>query len=68
MLPVLVTGGCGFIGSNWVRYALANDPDLAIINLDHLKYAGSAAVNDGCRRALPRHYPAFLRISVELPL
>lgn len=38
---ILVTGGAGFIGCNYVRYMLANDKDIEIINLDKLTYAGS---------------------------
>jgi len=38
---ILVTGGAGFIGCNYVRYMLANDPDVRIVNLDKLTYAGS---------------------------
>ncbi len=38
---VLVTGGAGFIGCNFVRHLLATDPDLHIFNLDLLTYAGS---------------------------
>ena len=38
---ILVTGGAGFIGCNYVRYMLANDPDVKIINIDKLTYAGS---------------------------
>ncbi|GAP05403.1 MAG TPA: dTDP-glucose 4,6-dehydratase [Anaerolinea thermolimosa] len=38
---VLVTGGAGFIGSNFVRYLLQTDPEVTIINLDALTYAGS---------------------------
>ncbi|MCF7821086.1 MAG: GDP-mannose 4,6-dehydratase, partial [Mariprofundaceae bacterium] len=38
---MLVTGGAGFIGSNYVRYMLANDPAIRVINLDKLTYAGS---------------------------
>jgi len=41
MKNILVTGGAGFIGSNFVRYLLANDPDINIVNLDALTYAGS---------------------------
>jgi len=39
---VLVTGGAGFIGSNFVRYLLQTDPQVRIVNLDALTYAGSA--------------------------
>jgi dTDP-glucose 4,6-dehydratase len=41
MSTVLVTGGCGFIGSNFVRYALKAHPDWRIVNLDKLTYAGN---------------------------
>jgi dTDP-glucose 4,6-dehydratase len=40
MLNVLVTGGAGFIGSNFVRHALAAHPDWRITTLDKLTYAG----------------------------
>src|SRR3970040_549429 len=38
---ILVTGGCGFIGSNFVRLALRRLPDCRVINLDKLTYAGN---------------------------
>jgi dTDP-glucose 4,6-dehydratase len=38
---VLVTGGCGFIGSNLVRYLLRERPDWKVVNLDRLTYAGN---------------------------
>src|SRR5437588_1522671 len=41
MLPVLVTGGCGFIGSNFIRYLLETDPEVSIVNFDCLTYAGN---------------------------
>lgn len=37
---ILVTGGAGFIGSNFIRYMLKKYPDLKIVNLDKLTYAG----------------------------
>lgn len=37
----LVTGGAGFIGSHFVKQVLANEPDVRIINLDALTYAGN---------------------------
>jgi dTDP-glucose 4,6-dehydratase len=41
MKRILVTGGAGFIGSNFVRYLLEKYPDLHVINLDALTYAGN---------------------------
>lgn len=41
MKQVLVTGGAGFIGSNFIHYLLAHEPELRIVNLDALTYAGS---------------------------
>jgi dTDP-glucose 4,6-dehydratase len=37
---VLVTGGAGFIGANFVRHVLASDPGVRVVNLDLLTYAG----------------------------
>jgi len=37
---ILVTGGCGFIGSNFVRMVLHECPDWEVVNLDKLTYAG----------------------------
>jgi dTDP-glucose 4,6-dehydratase len=45
---ILVTGGCGFIGSNFVRLALKYLPESRIINLDKLTYAGNLANLAGC--------------------
>ena len=38
---ILVTGGAGFIGSNFVRYVLAHRPDVRVVNLDCLSYSGN---------------------------
>lgn len=40
-MKVLVTGGAGFIGSNFIHYMLHNHPDYTIINVDKLTYAGN---------------------------
>jgi dTDP-glucose 4,6-dehydratase len=41
MQNILVTGGAGFIGSNFIRYLLGTVPEVKVINLDALTYAGS---------------------------
>jgi dTDP-glucose 4,6-dehydratase len=43
MTTLLVTGGAGFIGSNFIRYWLEKYPEDQIINLDALTYAGNLA-------------------------
>jgi len=40
-MNIFITGGCGFIGSNFVRVALKSLPDCRLINLDKLTYAGN---------------------------
>jgi dTDP-glucose 4,6-dehydratase len=40
-MNVLLTGGCGFIGSNLVRYLRRERPEWKIVNLDRLTYAGN---------------------------
>jgi dTDP-glucose 4,6-dehydratase len=43
MGSVLVTGGCGFIGSNFIQHLLDVEPEVSIVNLDALTYAGNLA-------------------------
>ena len=40
-MNILITGGSGFIGSNFIRYMMEQRPQARIINLDKLTYAGS---------------------------
>ncbi len=47
MKTYLITGGCGFIGSNFVRFILEREPEATIINLDKLTYAGNIHNLDG---------------------
>ncbi|HEX9014503.1 MAG TPA: dTDP-glucose 4,6-dehydratase [Chloroflexota bacterium] len=42
-MRLLVTGGAGFIGSNYVRYALSTHPGYRVVVLDKLTYAGNLA-------------------------
>src|SRR4051812_19613918 len=43
MTTLLVTGGCGFIGSNFIRHVLQTDPSISVVNYDCLTYAGNLA-------------------------
>ncbi|NOR26828.1 MAG: NAD-dependent epimerase/dehydratase family protein, partial [Desulforhopalus sp.] len=51
---ILITGGAGFIGSNFIRHTLTKRPDWHIVNLDALTYAGNLAslsdVEDSCQK------------------
>ncbi|MEO2082244.1 MAG: dTDP-glucose 4,6-dehydratase [Leeuwenhoekiella sp.] len=40
MQTILITGGAGFIGSNFVPYFIENNPEVKVVNLDLLTYAG----------------------------
>ena len=47
-MRILVTGGAGFIGSNFVRHWLERHPDDHVVVYDALTYAGNRANLDGC--------------------
>lgn len=57
-MKILVTGGAGFIGSNFVRHMLEQHDDVEIVNLDMLTYAGNlenlAGVDGDARYAFVR--------------
>jgi dTDP-glucose 4,6-dehydratase len=57
MKKMLITGGAGFIGSNFVRYVIDNRPDVAITVLDKLTYAG----NRENLRGLPEERFTFVK-------
>jgi dTDP-glucose 4,6-dehydratase len=41
--PLLITGGCGFIGCNFIRHLLETNPKVQVVNFDLLTYAGNLA-------------------------
>ena len=41
MKSILVTGGAGFMGSNFIRFLLQEDPEIRVMNVDALTYAGN---------------------------
>lgn len=43
MKKILITGGAGFIGSNFVHFAIKNHPNYLVVNFDKLTYAGNLA-------------------------
>jgi dTDP-glucose 4,6-dehydratase len=47
-MKILVTGGAGFIGSNFVRMVLSEHKDCHVVNLDKLTYAGNLENLQGC--------------------
>jgi dTDP-glucose 4,6-dehydratase len=53
-MRILITGGMGFIGSNLLLWLLESRPDVEIVNLDKLSYAGNP-LNLGDKLAHPRH-------------
>lgn len=61
MTLMMVTGGCGFIGSNFVRHILSTHPQVKIINLDALTYAGNLG-NLADVEKNPRH--RFIRADI----
>ena len=44
-MGILVTGGAGFIGSNFIHYLLRSKRNLTIVNLDALTYAGNLSTS-----------------------
>ena len=40
-MKIVITGGCGFIGSNFIRYLIEKYPSYKILNIDKLTYAGN---------------------------
>jgi dTDP-glucose 4,6-dehydratase len=61
-MKMLVTGGSGFIGSNFIEYQLNNYSDVEIVNVDKLTYAGNMCNNDAVKDDKRyRHYRYDIR-------
>src|SRR5437879_4941800 len=56
---ILVTGGCGFIGSNFIRYILQHYKPASVTNVDALTYAGNLANLDGVVEEHGERYEFF---------
>jgi dTDP-glucose 4,6-dehydratase len=61
MRKIVVTGGCGFIGSNLIHYWQKEHPDDFIYNVDRLSYAGSLENLEGLDRSRYEHLNLDLR-------
>jgi dTDP-glucose 4,6-dehydratase len=57
-VKILVTGGAGFIGSNFIRYLLKHRPAYTVINIDKLTYAGNL---DNLRDVESNPHYSFIR-------
>lgn len=55
-MKILVTGGAGFIGSNFIRYTLNKYPNYKIINLDKLTYAGNLENLEDVKKEYGKRY------------
>src|SRR6184192_3805196 len=58
-MRILVTGGCGFIGSNFIRYILQHYKPAYVTNVDVLTYAGNLANLDGVVEEHGERYEFF---------
>ena len=58
-MRILVTGGCGFIGSNFIRYVLHHYNPASVSNVDVLTYAGNLANLDGVAQQYGQRYEFF---------
>ena len=59
MTKILVTGGMGFIGSNFIRYILNLNKDYKVINLDKLTYAGNPENLNQIDKKFPQKYKFY---------
>ncbi len=56
MKNFLITGGSGFIGTNFIRHVLATRPDWRVVNLDALTYAGNPANLEDIKQSWKERY------------
>ncbi len=63
-MKVLVTGGCGFIGSHFIEHTLAHYPEDRVLNLDSLTYAAHPDTVDYLANLAPSRYQ-FARMDVN---
>jgi len=61
-LKILVTGGCGFIGSNFIKVVLRERRDWHVVNVDALTYAGNLENLEGVAEAFPNY--TFAKVSI----
>jgi len=61
---LLVTGGAGFIGTNFIRHTLRVQPEWRITNLDALTYAGSLSIHV---TAMVRAFGIFVMVQADDP-
>jgi len=55
-MMILVTGGCGFIGSNFIRHVLQSRKEIKVVNLDLLTYAGNLSSLLDVEKIFPDRY------------
>src|SRR3989338_8093650 len=69
-MRILITGGAGFIGSNFIRHLLGRYPDCRLVNLDKLTYCGHIDnlrdVEKSMRYTFVKGYIAYRRIVEKL--
>ena len=66
-MKLLITGGCGFIGSNFIRYVLDHAPESVVINYDKLTYAGNPASLASIQETYGKTRYAFVHADIADP-